>query len=184
MKNRTNLFSIEASFGCTALVFEVMLVASFNKGFVFFVWMESLTTVCIVQLRSPEAWNVQGRSDFRQGFLRYFLCPGVGLDIIPLFYCFNRSAAYGAPRYGTTGYEYVGLACTRVSYFLSKYLVLRHLFFGLPWVGRIRKAKNKAAGLSNMTDVENREKNSSNMRPSHRPARSIQNNSRTAQKKN
>ena len=72
MKNRTNLFSIEASFGCTALVFEVMLVASFNKGFVFFVWMESLTTDWIVQLRSPEAWNVQGRSDFRQGFIAIF----------------------------------------------------------------------------------------------------------------
>ena len=128
---------------------EVALVASFNKGFVFlFSDGPSLSTDSIVQLRSPEAWNVQGRSDFRQGFLRYSLCLGVGLYIIPLFYCFNRSAAYGAPRYGTTGYEYVGLACTRVSYFLSKYFVLRHLFFGLPWVGRIRKAKNKAAGLS------------------------------------
>ena len=68
--------------------------------------------------------------------------------MVPPFYYFNRSAAHGAPRYGTTGYEYVGLACTRVTYFLRKYLVLRHLFFGLPWVGRIRKAKNKAAGLS------------------------------------
>ena len=114
MQNRTNLFSIEAFFGCAASVSEVVLVATFNKGFVFFVWMESLTTDSIVQLRSPEAWNVQGRSDFRQGYLLYSLCPGVGLDIIPLFYCFNRSAAYGAPRYGTTGYEYVGLACTRV----------------------------------------------------------------------
>ena len=51
---------------------------------------------------------------FGKDLLRYFLCPGVGLDIIPLFYCFNRSAAYGAPQYVTTGYEYVGLACTRV----------------------------------------------------------------------
>ena len=56
---------------------------------------------------------MQGRSDFRQGFLRYSLCLRVGLYIIPSFYCFNRSAAYGAPRYGTTGYEHVGLACTR-----------------------------------------------------------------------
>ena len=35
--------------------------------------------------------------------------------MIPPFYYFNRSAAHGAPRYGTTGCEYVGLACTRVT---------------------------------------------------------------------
>ena len=36
MKKLSNLFSIEASFGCTALVFEVVLVVTFNKGCVFF----------------------------------------------------------------------------------------------------------------------------------------------------
>ena len=42
-----------------------------QKVCIFCFQMESLTTESNVQLRSPEARHVQGRSDFRQGFLRY-----------------------------------------------------------------------------------------------------------------
>ena len=35
MKKGSNLFSIEASSGCTALVFEVVIVATFNKALYF-----------------------------------------------------------------------------------------------------------------------------------------------------